>query len=162
MLKTTLAQIKAHNPCAVGWSKLRKNIGVRKPLSTVVTLEQILESNGLNDAIWALRCWNDDALFEDRYAMRVIRIFACSCACHVAHLNSDVRVRRAIECAALFAEGLADADELAAARAAAWAAARAAAWDAAGDAAWDAECQWQRAELLRMCRGEGIYAPLED
>ena len=137
MMKTTLQAIKDHSPCADGWAKLRKNTGPRKPLSTVVTLAQILESNGLDDAIWALRAFPDNE--------REVRLFACACACRVAHLNQDVRVRRAIETAALFADGLADMDELAAA----WAAARA------------AERSWQLAELLRMCRGEGIYAPLE-
>lgn len=176
MRATTLAEIKKHNPCTDGWQKLRKNIGSRKPLSTVVTLAQILESNGLDDALWALRAFPENE--------REARLFACACACRVAHLNPDGRVRRVIETAALFADGLADAEELAAAAGdaaryaagdAAWAARYAAeavagvavrAARAAGDAAWaaagDAERSWQLEEFLRLCREEGIYAPLED
>lgn len=108
MMETTLQAIKDHSPCANGWAKLRKNTGPRKQLSTVVTLAQILESNGLDDAIWALRAFPDNE--------RKARLFACACACRVAHLNPDVSVRRAIETAALFADGLADEQELAAAR----------------------------------------------
>ena len=131
MLTTTLQAIKDYGPCEDGWKKLRKNIGVGKPLSTVVTLAQILESNGLDDAIWALRAFPENE--------REARLFACACACRVAHLNPDARVRRAIETASLFADGLADEQELAAARAAAWDAARDAAMnDAASDAASDA------------------------
>ena len=146
-MKTTLGEIKKHSPHGQGetdehgWRRLCKYLGTSK-LSTVVTLEQILESNGLDDAIWALRAFPENE--------REARLFTCACACRVSHLNPDVRVRRTIETAALFADGLADGQELAAAGAAA----------RAGDAARAAERSWQLEELLRLCRGEGIYAPL--
>ena len=199
MLTTTLAEIKAHRPCSGGWVKLRKFVGTRKPMSTTVTFLEILESNGIDDAVWALRCAPE----------RLARLYAARCACRVAHLNDDQRIARAIECAALYAEGLADAEELSAASDAVWAAAwaasdaaRMAAWAAsdaasaasaawaakaaasaaaraasdaawvasdASDAAWAAsdatraaERNWQREEYIRMCNGEGVYAPLAE
>ena len=157
----TLQSIRDEGPCQPGWEKLRKSIGVRKPLSTVVTLEQILESNGVEDAQWALRCIKGHD--------REIRLYAVQCACRVRHLMTDPRSIYALECSVLYAEGLEDDAAWAAARDAAWAAARAAAWgtvmdtvmaaprDAAGTAARDAERKWQADEMMRMIRGEGIY-----
>jgi hypothetical protein len=130
----TLDEIKARRPCEEGWKKLRKSVGTCKPLSTVVTLEQILESNGVRYAQWALQCVGGHD--------REIRLYAVQCACMVRHLMHDPRSIRALETAALYAEGLEDGATLeaagSAARAAAWAAAwdaEAAAWAAAGAAA---------------------------
>ena len=94
---------------------------------------------------------------------RTARLFACDCAERVVHLCDDPRPRRAIDVARRYAGGEATAEELVAARAAAWDAAwdaaRAAASDAARtaaraardaawDAAWDAEQKWQAARLM--------------
>ena len=89
-----------------------------------------------------LDTWND----------RTARLFACDCAEMVLPIfeknyPDDMRARKAIETARLFADGKASSDELAAAGDAAGAAAgdaaraaaRAAAWDAAWDAAGDAQ-----------------------
>ncbi|MBC7350451.1 MAG: hypothetical protein H5U05_10820 [Candidatus Aminicenantes bacterium] len=82
---------------------------------------------------------------------RTARLFACDCAERVLPLYEarydDDRPRKAIETARRYAEGKADVEELAAARAAAWEAAlnasrdasRAAAWAAAWAAVWAAE-----------------------
>lgn len=182
----TLQSIRDEGPCRPGWEKLRRSVGVRAPLSTVVTLEQILESNGVEDAQWALRCIKGHD--------REIRLYAVQCACRVRHLMIYPSSIYALECSVLYAEGLEDdaagdaAGDAAwaavwvavwavvktaiwAARAAAKAAAwdvraavwnvagdvRAAVWDVAGDAAGDAERKWQAEEMLRMIRGEGIY-----
>jgi hypothetical protein len=71
-----------------------------------------------------------------------LRLFAADCAESVWHLIPDepskIAATWAIDVARRFAQGEADEEERAAARAAAWDAARAAAWDAAGDAARDA------------------------
>lgn len=144
----TLAEIKAHCPCEDGWKKLRKFLGARKPLSTVVSLEQILESNGVKDALWALRCVKGHD--------REIRLLAVQCACTARHLMTDPRSIVTLETAALYAEGLEDAAAMDAAwgaavdatcdaacdaaRDAAWGAARAAACGAAWGAAWGAAC----------------------
>jgi hypothetical protein len=164
----TLDEIKARRPCEEGWKKLRKSVGTRKPLSTVVTLEQILESNGVADAQWALRCIKGHD--------REIRLYAVQCACMVRHMMTDQRSIAALETATLYAEGLEDGAALSAAwsaaRSAAWSAARSAARSAALSAAWSAASpawsaawyaarsaalKWQAEEMGRMIRGEGVY-----
>jgi hypothetical protein len=103
-------------------------------------LRTILESNGLNDTIWAMRAVEG----KDKE----IRLFAADCAEMVLPIYEnrypdDNRPRLAIQAARDYANGLIPMKELAAARAAraaraAWdARAASAAWDAA-DAAWDA------------------------
>ena len=69
MLATTLNKIRKHEPCQGGWNKpLLSSLGKTKADDEHVTLEHILESNGINDAIWALRA-------VDGYD-KAIRLFA--------------------------------------------------------------------------------------
>ena len=96
-----------------------------------ISILQILESNGLDDALWALCCV--EGCDKD------IRLYAVWCARQVQHLMSDNRSIIALDMAEKYANGLVTEEELKTARDAAWAsvgaAARGAAWDAAGDAA---------------------------
>jgi len=134
-----------------------------------IPLLLIVESNGIDDAIWALRCVNN--------CDRDVRLFAVWCARKVQHLMTDARSVAALDVAENFANGRASKDELIAARAAAWdaaravawnaarAAARSAAWDAAWDAArsaawdaaraaaWDAARAAQKQMFIAMCNG---------
>ena len=147
-----------------------------------IPLVRVLEINGLDDALWALRAVPPEQAAErDRLA----RLFACDCAGRALPVfeqlyPTDRRPREAIAMARRFAGGEATANELAAARAAAWAAARDAAgdaawaaaraaawaaardaawdaawaaWDAARAAAWDAERGWQAAHLREALEG---------
>ena len=148
-LTTTLNAVREHRPCEDGWEKLLKSLKKTKADDEELSLEHILESNGVADAIWCLRT-------VDGYD-REKRLFACDAADHVLHLYEekypdDDRPRKAIEVSRRYADGEATSDELvaaaaraayaraAAARAAAsWAAdARAAAARAADAAAWAA------------------------
>ena len=103
-----------------------------------VPIISILESNGFDDALWALRCVKN--------ADRNIRLFGVWCVRQVQHLIEDRRAITALDVSEQFANGKASAEALAAACDAACdaahptakAAARAAAGDAAGDAAWHA------------------------
>ncbi len=99
-----------------------------------ISIRFILDSNGFDDALWALRCIDN--------ADKDIRLFAVWCARQVAHLMGDSRSTNALAVAERHAYGAATDDELCtawdAANAAVWAAARDAAWDAARDAAWAA------------------------
>jgi len=139
---TTLNAIRAHSPCADGWAKLLRHLGKTQADDEPLALTTILDSNGLDDALWCLRaCEGID---------REARLYAVWCARQVQHLMTDPRSLAALYVAQRHANGEATDDELAAARAAArdaaqdaaWAAASdaagAAAWDAAGAAAWDA------------------------
>jgi len=153
-----------HSPCSDGWAKLLTNLGKTKPDDDPLSILTILESNGIEDAIWCLRAIEG----RDKTALE----FALGCARMVEHLSDDARVKACNDTLEAFMDGKATGEQLidawdaardawdawdawdaagaagAAASAAASAAARAAwdaAWDAAGaaagatwDAAWDA------------------------
>ena len=134
MIITTLNRIRAHGPCADGWKKLLAHLGKTCADDEPLTFTTILESNGLDDALWCCRA-------EPQYA-KEWRLFAVWCARKVEHLMTDQRSLHALDVAEQYAKGEASDEELAKARAAAGAAARA----AAGDAAWDAaEAAWDAA-----------------
>ena len=134
-MQTTLNKIKLHSPCKDGWEKLLNHLNKTQSDDEVLELRTILESNGLDDTIWALKAVEG----KDKE----IRLFAADCAEMVLPIYekdypSDSRQRLAIQAARDYANGLITFEELAAASAAAWAAASAAAWDAAWAAAWAA------------------------
>ena len=172
-MKTTLKQIRAHRPCVDGWEKLLAHLGKTKADNEPLAILTILESNGLDDALWALRA------VEGKDCE--IRLMACDFAESVLGLfeeghPDDKRPREAIETARKFAKGKATKDELRAAWAAAGAAADAAwvardavwaevwaAWAAAGaaadpawvarDAVWAAVRAKQEGILRKYCEG---------
>ena len=123
---TTLNKIRAHSPCEDGWRKLLKYLGKTEADDAPLAIATILDSNGLDDALWCLRAVDGHE--------REIRLYAVWCARQVQHVMTDPRSIAALDVAERHANGDATDEELAAARAAAWAAAR----DAAGAAAWAA------------------------
>ena len=126
MITTTLNRIRDHHPCADGWAKLLKHLGKTHADDEPLPFSVILESNGLDDALWCCRA-------EPQYA-REWRLFAVWCVRQVQHLMTDRRSIDALDVAERYANGHATDAELETA----WAAALDAAWDAAGDAAGDA------------------------
>ena len=125
MLNTTFAKLHKHGACPEGYQKLARSLGgINKyGKDTLIPLDKIIESNGLQDTIWALRATTESS-------ENLIIEFACQCAEHVLHFYTDKypddkRPQLAIEAARVC---ITDKSE----------AARAAAWDAAGDAAWEA------------------------
>ena len=120
MLTTTFHLLRKHNACKDRYTVLREALtrGDDEP----ITLIEILDSNGLADALWALRAVPDEQAAErDKLA----RLFACWCVRQIWHLLTDERSRTAIEVAERYAFGEATRDALnaAAADAAAYAAA---------------------------------------
>ena len=154
-MKTTLNAIRNHSPCAEGWEKLLEHLGKTKADDEPLAITTILDSNGIDDALWCLRA-------VEGYD-REIRLYAVWCARQVQHLLKDQRSLDAIDVAERYANGDATEAELAsaagdAAEDAAEDAARAAAWaaaDAANAAAWEAARSKQEAELRRICE-EGV------
>ena len=157
-MKTTLNKIRKHNPCTNGWEKLLVYLGKTKADDEPLEITTILDSNGLDDAIWCLRAVEG----KDRE----IRLFAVWCARQVQHLLTDQRSLDALDVAERYANGEATDDELTSA----WSAARSAAWSAAAtratasaaaDAAWGARASsWaagvemrrrQESELRKIC-----------
>ena len=141
-MKTTLNKIRAKSPCTEGWKKLLAHLGKTKADDEALSIITILDSNGLDDALWCLRAVEGSD--------KEIRLYAAWCARQVQHLMADRRSLNALDVAERYANGLATDKELAAAsdaasdasaaRAAAWAARDAAAGyaGAAADAAWAA------------------------
>ena len=123
-MQTTLNEIRKHQPCADGWEKLLTYLGKTKADDEPLSLVTIIDSNGLDDAIWCLRA----VAGRDRE----IRLFAVWCARQVQHLLKDQRSLDAIDVAERYANGQATKDELATAAEDA----RFTVCDAAMDAAW--------------------------
>ena len=160
-MKTTLNKIREHSPCADGWEKLLSYLGKTKADDEEISILTILDSNGLQDAIWCLRA-------VEGYD-REIRLYAVWCARQVQHLMADQRSLDALDVAERYANGEATDAELAAARdavldavraaacAAAESSATLAAWYAAAAASAAAEDAWgemrkrQETELRRIC-----------
>ena len=154
-MKTTLNKIRVCSPCESGWKKLLAHLGKTKADDESVSILTVLDSNGLDNALWCLQAVKG----RDRE----IRLFGVWCARQVQHLMTDQRSLTALDVSERFANGDATQIELsaagaaagaaawdaagAAARAAAWAAAGAAAGDVAGAAAWDAarDAAWDTA-----------------
>ena len=132
----TLNAIRVHNLPAGGGAKLLAYLGKDAPDDEPLPLVAILNSNGMEDAMWALRVVKG----EDAR----IRRFAVWCARQVQHLMTDPRSVDALTVAERYADGMATDDELQAANLAAWKVPDISAWTAAGAAARAAVVAAQR------------------
>ena len=95
MVQITLNQIRQHDPCKSGWEKLLRSLPDNMPLDKPFDFRHIIESNGIVDAIWALKCIDNKEL--------CVR-FTVKCAESVLHIfekiyPNDKRPRQAIEAA---------------------------------------------------------------
>ena len=155
MITTTLNRIYACDPGNSGWDKLLAYLGKTEPDDEPLPFVTIVESNGIADAQWAMRCEPDHALIWQRYAIW--------CARRVVYHSTDPRVAAALDVAEGYLDGTVSIEKLKEAAAAAWAsaaeaasAAWAAAWAPEGasaavaEAARDAELKAQRTEFLRI------------
>ena len=131
MVLTTLNRIRAAGPCQLGWEKLLRHLGKTRADNEPLPFSVILESNGIEDAIWALRVIDD---------CPEIRLFAVRCVRQIQHILNDIRTLNVLDVVERHAVGDATAAELKAA----WAAAR----DAARDAAWAAARDIQRQDFI--------------
>lgn len=86
-MHTTLNKIKSKYPCPEGWEKLLKNLHKNGSDDQPLYLDQILASNGIRDAVWALRCfeYRDYCLFN----VEVVEI--------VIHMHDHSHFTKAIE-----------------------------------------------------------------
>ena len=181
-MQTTLKKIRAHSPCAPGWTRLLTFLGKTKVDDEALLLSTVLQSNGLNDTLWCLRAVDG---FE-----REKRLFAVWCARQVQHLMTDPRSLAALDVVEQFANGQASLEELGAAaanatdaaddaddaanaanaanaaEAATWANAadRAATWANAADRAASRASQIQELKRVLACTEAGIdpYPPQKD
>lgn len=145
LLTTTLEKLREHKACIDGYNKLVRSLTgsryddsdnssyIKCDYKDDISIRYILDSNELDDALWALR-----ACEQTPELQRAERLFGVWCARQVQHFMTDVRSIDALDVAERYANGAATNDELDAARDAAEAAldaSRAAALDAAWAAA---------------------------
>ena len=105
-MKTTLNKILQHSPCQQGWKKLLKSLGKTRVDDETITIERIIKSNGIQDAVWCLRA-------VDGRDME-IRLFAVWCARQVQYLMTDPSIA-ALDVAERYAHGRATEQEVLAA-----------------------------------------------
>ena len=127
-METTLNKLKAADACTERYKVLLTALGKTEADDEPLPITKIIETNGIEDAIWALRTVEG----KDRE----LRLFAADCAEMVLPIfekdyPNDDRPRKAIQAVRDYANGLIDEKAWAAAWDASSAAARAAAWDAA-------------------------------
>lgn len=130
-IMTTLAAIRSRHPCITGWTKLLAHLGKTSADDEPLSLLTVLDSNGLDDALWCLRVRPD--------LSGLWRLYAVDCARQVQHLMADARSIAALDVAERHAREVATDGDLAVAENGAWAA-RVAIWTTSGcrDAAWAA------------------------
>ena len=151
----TLNAIRKHDPCQSGWNKLLKYLGKTKGDNDPLLLETILDSNGIDDALWCL-CALDQKVWGPN-----CRMYAVWCAKQVEHLMTDDRSKNALVVAQRHALGMATDTELDTARNDAWAAG--AAWGAryAWAAAGAARSSWAAAGAARSAWAAAVDAALD-
>ena len=143
---TTLNALREHEPDKRVWAKLLAYLGKTAADDEPLPLVTILEINGLDNALWALRAVTGEEMRMRRYAVW--------CARQVQHLMTDPRSLAALDVAEHHANGLVWADdELRAADAAAAKAAEKAASPAALLAAWAARCTTEPEEAWAAAKG---------
>lgn len=171
----TLSALRKAGACVAGYNRLVRALQgcgftkadnargayIRFPHKDPVSLRFVLDSNGLDDALWALRCIDGADNDKD------VRLFVVWCVRQVEHLMTDARSIDALDVDELYANNQAtDGAAGAAARisslgepASAWgaarSAARSAAWASANsglawNSAWLAARDAQKTRLSEM------------
>ena len=141
MIKTSLRKIKIFKPCEDGY---KKALAFFCDIDKEISLLDIIESNGIEDALWCLRVWPEHD--------REWRLFAVWCARQVQHLLTNDQSIHALDIAEKYANGKASQAELSAAWFAAGDAANSAAWSADWDASWSAARASQKEHLIKIVK----------
>ena len=152
-MNTTLNKIRELSPCKNEWEKLLNTLGKIKADDEELSLLTILNSNGIEDAIWCFRAVdghdaeiNTFARFCAKQNIEKIKPYTDeeTYSLIIEWLeNGDESLRSAAESAAESAARSRSGSWLVA-ESAEWSAAESAAWSAAESAAWSAE--WSAAE----------------
>jgi hypothetical protein len=99
-MKTTFRKIKDCKPCGDGWDQL---ISYHNPpfLDEEISIEGIIKSNGLDDAIWALQA------IDDTEALTLLSIEAAEFVLPVyeKHFPGDMRIRDCIDACKKYIRG---------------------------------------------------------
>ena len=106
-MKTTLQSIKDKQPCSDGWKKLLNHLGKTSADEEPLDFSTILESNGIEDAVWCLCTlpYKDRCLFLMEVAYKVLPLFE-------ERLPEDKRPREALEAVQKYYDGSITEEEL--------------------------------------------------
>ena len=107
MLTTTLNRIRAHEPCVQGWSKLLAYLGKTKADDEPLPYAIIVQSNGLDDALWCCRA-------APHYEMEWW-LFIRWCINRISPLMIDPNVAHALDVTGQYVSGVATREEIIAA-----------------------------------------------
>jgi hypothetical protein len=118
-LTTTTARIDACNPCNQRRDRAARLLGITEPSDDPISYTHLLDTLGLDDALWCCQA--------EPHLAAIWRRYAVWCARQAQHLITDERSLDALNVAERHANGQATDQELAAA------------WDAASAAARDAQ-----------------------
>ena len=110
-LTTTTARIDACHPCPNRRDRAAQLLGITEPSDEPISYAYLLDTLGLDDALWCCRAEPDVAPIWRRYVVW--------CARRVQHLMTDQRTLDALDVAERHADGQASDEELGTARAAA-------------------------------------------
>lgn len=116
---TILNQIKQCDPCSGSWKKLLKYLNKTEADDDPLNLSVILESNGINDALWSLKSVEGK---EKEIRIMAADFAEISLPIYEKYYPDDKRPRLTIKAARDYANCLISITDLAAARAAARAA----------------------------------------
>ena len=132
MIMVTLKMLEKVDPCKSSADKLLAYLGKTEADDEEFPLLTVLESNGLDDALWCTRCLPE---YDKEW-----RLFAVWCARKVEHLMTDERSRTALDVAERFANGKATKKELKVVRDNAFVAVKVFDLNAIRSAGWAATC----------------------
>lgn len=110
MYYTTLNRIWECRPSGNGWKKLLRFLGKTHADDEPLSLKTILESNGIEDALWALRAVDDPMCERDA------RLFCVRCVRQCPSFLTDKRLFTLLDVAERYACGDATDSELKTAR----------------------------------------------
>jgi hypothetical protein len=97
-ITTTLVSIRKYHPCIIGWETLLHYLGKNKADDEPLDLLTILNSNGLEDALWCFR-----ALGPEHEAWA--RLTICDLVQPVMKYTDDPRPQKALDAIRATAEG---------------------------------------------------------
>lgn len=154
-LSTTLNEIKSHNPCENGWVTLLKHLNKTKADGAKLKYSVILESNGIQYAIWALK--------RNEKSLPVLKRFAYLCAEEVRPLMKDKRSTDCLDATRDFLDGKIQFDELKKHRDASYAASASASYaDADAASASAASASASARDKMRETQKEILLKLLEE
>jgi hypothetical protein len=153
-MKTTLQQIRDKTPRGESFDKLLKNLENKKVDEKPLSIITILDSNGLDDALWYL--------IAVKGYDREIRLYGVWCARQAQHLITDKRSIAAIDIAERFAKGQATRQELEDAKYSALDAAWTPAWNIAFNVtsydAWDAAFSTANSAARAIANAHSVHS----